>query len=112
MTVTHFPAPEKREMLIGPFEEWRVVLDGKGIPLLTGNKLPNGRVWLMLDNRFGGEFSEEDAWQVAHLVANALAIGQGYPSYMATTKDRPFAPFITELPSDGSSPQTDPSHDR
>ncbi len=48
---------------------------------------------LTLDNRFGGEFSEEDAWQVAHLVANALAIGQGYSSYAAASKDRPFAPF-------------------
>lgn len=95
--VIDFPTTPKREMFIGPFEEWRVCLDGKVIPLLTGNKLPNGNVWLMLDHRFGGEFSEADAWQVAHLVANALAIGQGYPSYMADIKSRPFAPTAMQI---------------
>ena len=96
-TVEEFPSPPKREMFIGPFEDYRVILDGKVIPLLTGRKQPNGRVWLELDHRFAGEFSEEDAWQVAHLVANALAIGQGYPSYMADSKDQPFAPFGMEI---------------
>jgi hypothetical protein len=72
-------------------------LDGKVIPLLTGRKLDSGRVWLELDHRFAGDFSEEDAWQVAHLVASALAIGQGYSSYMADNKDQPFAPFGKEI---------------
>lgn len=76
MTIEQFPILPKREMLIGPFEDYRVVLDGKVIPLLTGRKQPNGRVWLELDHRFAGEFSEDDAWQVAHLVANAAPSAQ------------------------------------
>lgn len=98
--VTDFPPPApKRELLHGPFEEWRVVLDGFQIPFLTGRKQPDGRVWLELDHRFAGEFSEEDAWQVAHLVANALAIGAGYPWYGAPSKDHPFAPQVMEIKS-------------
>ncbi len=93
--VTQFPAqPEQPPLLVGPFQEWRVVVDGRMIPRLTGYKYDDGRVSLSLDHRLGADFpSEQIARQAAWLIANALAIGEGYPSMIAPTKDKPFAPI-------------------
>lgn len=104
--ITEFPREPRRELFIGPFEEWRVVLDGRVIPLLTGRRQENGRIWLMLDHRFAGEFEEDAAWQAAGLIANALAIGQGYSSYNATSRDQPFAPLGMQV---GPAPQEEPA---
>lgn len=91
--VTPFPAKPLTLQFIGPFHEWRVSFDGRMIPLLSGKQTPDGRVHLCLDHRFGAEFStHEDAHQAVYLIANAMAIGAGYPSMYAETKDRPFAP--------------------
>lgn len=91
--VTKFPEPEKAPpLLVGPFQEWRVMVQGRLIPLLTGYKHEDGRVSLTLDHRMGADFpNEEIAAQAAWMIANALAIGQGYPSMMGLSKDRPFA---------------------
>ena len=104
--VTTFPTPPEKPhnlQFIGPFEEWRVMFDGYMIPLLTGRETPDGRVHLSLDHRFGAEFSSrDDAHQAVYLIANAMAIGEGYPSMYATTKDRPFAPKGHALGGNGS----------
>ena len=91
--VTKFPEPEKAPpLLVGPFQEWRVMVDGRMIPNLTGFKYEDGRVALSVDHRFGADFpNEEIAYQAAWLIANAMAIGAGYPSMSAESKDRPFA---------------------
>jgi hypothetical protein len=90
--VTSFPslAPQP-DLLIGPFEEWRVVVDGRIIPHLTGFR--NGdEFWLTVDHRLtAGPFTEEGARQAAWLAGNAMAVASGYPWLGATSKDRPFA---------------------
>lgn len=80
------------ELLIGPFETWRVMVDGRIIPRLTGYR-EDDRIWLVVDGRFGASFAEADAHGAAHLIANALAIGEGYAWLGATSKERPFAPL-------------------
>ncbi len=97
--VTEFPTPpkkEKAEWLIGPFEEYRVMVQGRVIPKLTAYK-DGDKVGLVVDQRFSASFSEDQAWQVAWLLANALAIGAGYPHLGAESKDQPFAPLGTKL---------------
>lgn len=66
---------------VGPFSEWRIKLDGYGVPKLTGRADDQGMFHLCLDHRFGIEVPEQYAHQVAWLVANALAIGAGYSCF-------------------------------
>jgi hypothetical protein len=96
--VTHLPPPpELPELLSGPFTVWRVIVDGRTIPGLTGFRDAEG-IWLVVDERFGGgPFTEESARQAASLIAQALAIGAGYSHIGAESKDRPFAPLTFAL---------------
>jgi hypothetical protein len=109
VTVHEFPKKpdEPPPLLVGPFEEYRVVIDGRRIPKLTGRKDSDGRVHLTVDHRFGAEFpNEETAHQAAWLIAQAMAIGAGYPHLGAETKEQPFAPLCVRLSSvETESPQ-------
>lgn len=88
--------PEQPPLLIGPFQEWRVQVEGRIIPRLTGFH-DGDKIALVVDHRFSASFSEADARQAAWLIAQALAIGEGYPSLGAATKQRPFAPLGSEI---------------
>jgi hypothetical protein len=95
--VTPFPAPtEQPPLLIGPFEEWRVQVEGRIIPRLTGFR-DGDKIALVVDGRFSASFSEPDARQAAWLIAQALAIGAGYPWVGATSREMPFAPLGSEI---------------
>ena len=94
--VLEFKPSGPPELLIGPFSVYHVVVDGRVIPGLTGSR-EGEHVWLTLDNRFSGRFTEETAEQAAYLIANALAIGQGYSHMGAESKDMPFAPRVNRL---------------
>jgi hypothetical protein len=95
VTPLHAPPPA---LLVGPFEEWRVLVQGRVVPNLTGHKYDDGRVALTVDRRFGADFpNEEIASQAAWLIANAMAVSAGYPSMEAENKDRPFAPKGMEI---------------
>ena len=99
--VTTFPEQKQPDLLVGPFEEWRVMHEGRFVPGLTGFR--EGDVtWLVVDQRFGGRFStEKDARQAARLIAEALAVAAGYPHFSADSKDQPFAALaigIEEIP--------------
>lgn len=90
--VTQFPTPpDEPDFLIGPFETWHVVVEGHIIPRLTGYRNED-RITLVVDGRFSASFIEPDARQAAWLIAQALAIGEGYPWLGAPSKERPFAP--------------------
>lgn len=96
--VTAFPTPKLVEWIVGPFEEYRVVLEGRKIPRLTAQRHEDGRVTLILDGRFGLDCANNEiAYSTADFVATALAIGQGYPCYTAETKKRPFAPKCMQI---------------
>jgi hypothetical protein len=85
--------PKPPEWMIGPFEEWRVVIEGREIPKLQARKFESrpGTVSFLLDHRFGLDVPEELAYQVAWYVANAMAIGAGYAYLGADEKFKPFA---------------------
>jgi hypothetical protein len=74
-----------------------VEIDGRIIPKLTANHAGSDAIELVLDGRFSATFPTELAHQAAWMIANALAIGGGYPSMNADTKDRPFAPVGMQM---------------
>jgi hypothetical protein len=97
-TIHEFPAPPKQpDLLVGPFEEWRVMVEGRIIPRLTGHRQEDGRITLIVDRRFMADFAPDVARQAAWLIAQALAVGAGYPWLGATSKDKPFAPQAAEI---------------
>ena len=91
MTVVSFPK-ETVDFLIGPFQEWRVQIEGRIIPRLTAFR-EGDRIVLVVDGRFSHSFAAEDAYSAAWLIANALAVGAGYSHLGAESKDKPFAPI-------------------
>jgi hypothetical protein len=100
-TLVRFPAPtpEKPEPLfLGPFQENRVMVDGRWLPLLGGFKDDEG-YWLVVDHRFAcGPFpTEEIARQAALCAGQAMAVTAGYAHLGAESKDQPFAPLLREM---------------
>lgn len=95
--VLEFPSQATPEFIFGPFTENRVVIDGRNIPKLSGRKIGDDQVELVVDGRFSATFKTESAYQAAWLIANAMAIGAGYPSMNADSKDQPFAPKVFML---------------
>jgi hypothetical protein len=73
-----------------------VIVEGRCVPLLT--MYDSGEtVEFTLDGRFSIDIPREISLQIAWLVAQALAIGQGYSHLGATEKGRPFAPQVMKL---------------
>jgi hypothetical protein len=96
--VVQFPATEQPSLLVGPFEQWHVIVGGRRIPRLTGRHAADGGVMFVVDDRFsGGPFYGESARQVAYILAQALAIGSGYSSLEATQVGFPFAPKSMQI---------------
>jgi len=103
--VTQFPPRAKQEagddpleFLFAYHEMDRVLIADHEIKRLRGKRSADGAsVMLLLDDRFMLEVPSNIARDVAGFVANALAIGEGYPWYGATTKERPFAPTAIGL---------------
>lgn len=94
--ILNFPESKPCDPLVGPFTEYRVVVEGRLIPNLTGWK-EGDQTWLSVDRRFAISVPHELAHQVAWLLANAMAVASGYPWLGAESKQQPFAPKVTEL---------------
>lgn len=84
------------DWLIGPFECWQVVIDGRAIPNMTARRTGD-QVVISLDNRLTIAVPADIAYQVAAFAANAMAIGAGYSHLGAETRERPFAPRAAKL---------------
>jgi hypothetical protein len=84
------------DLLIGPFEEYRVVVDGRVVPLLTGFR-EGDAYWLVVDHRFAcGPFpTQEIARQAAICAGQAMAVTAGYSHLEADDKTQPFAARTT-----------------
>lgn len=64
--------------LVGPFERHELVVDGWSVPLIEAHELDGGQVSFIVDHRFGFLVSAGDFEQVAHLLANAIAVAVGF----------------------------------
>jgi hypothetical protein len=74
-----------------------VVVEGRKIPGLTGYRLPDGDLCLIVDERFSVEVPDALGYQIAWIVAQALAVGAGYPSLSAEKRESPFATQVAML---------------
>lgn len=90
------------DFLVGPFQVFKVVVEGRAIPRLTGSKWSEYETELIVDGRFSAVFTDASAKQAAWLIAQAMAIGEGYSHLGAMNKDQPFAPLCGRL---GSVPE-------
>ena len=64
---------------IGPFQDYRAVLNGYEVPLVNARETPDGReCHISLDGRFCIVVPAELGEQVIWMIANAYAIGAGY----------------------------------
>ena len=62
-----------------PRTERQVTIDGYACPLIEARESDNGRqCHIVLDGRFGAIVPADVAHEVIWLLANALAIGEGY----------------------------------
>ena len=89
---------EPLEFLIGPFKEWHVQVEGRLIPRLTGFR-DGDKIAIVVDGRFSHSFAKDDAYQAAWLIANAMAIAEGYSHLGSEKKDQPFAPLVSKISS-------------
>lgn len=85
------------ELFLCERKGFTVQVEGRAIPRLAIHRLGDDQVTFILDERFAIDVPNEVAHRVAWMVANALAIGEGYPSLNATEKSRPFAPEVRFL---------------
>lgn len=68
--VIQMPREEPPDLLIGPFTSYKVQVDGRIIPRLTGFR-EGDKIWLVVDDRFAQGFStNEDAHGAAVLIGD------------------------------------------
>ncbi len=74
---------------VGPFGDWRVVVDGWTVPYLTVVPCNGNRIDLSLDNRFGLVLDGADAERVVPFIADAIAIALGFTCHPRSDWDGP-----------------------
>ncbi len=95
--IINFPkSDEPPDLLLGPFDYFQVIVGGRAIPRLTGRK-EGDQIALIVDGRFSASFPEKLAHDAAWLIAQALAIGEGYTHLGAENKEAPFAPRAMQI---------------
>jgi hypothetical protein len=80
---------EGRYQLVGPFQTWRVVVDGREVPYLTATPANRGRVQLSLDERYAIELDLATAESVVPFLADAIAVGMGYTCHQRPDMEMP-----------------------
>lgn len=82
--------------LLSPHDAHGLVIDGRLIPRMhvatTGD-----RCTLVLDGRFACDGTPDEVARWARMVAQALAVGAGYPHLGADAPVRPFSPEIKTI---------------
>ena len=91
--VIEIKTEDPKSVLIGPFESYRVVVDGYRLPLLTGYK-KGDEIWITCDNRFTfGPFTEDTVYQACLMAGQCMAISKGFCS-LHVQEPAPFAPKV------------------
>lgn len=85
---------------VGPFQEWQVVVDGRGVPHITAVPLVGGKVRLVLDSRMGLVLDVTTAEAVVPFLADAIAVAKGYTCHPRPRHKKPrrLSPFQRSHP--------------
>ena len=81
---------------VGPFKRFPVVVNGWTVPYLQARYIVDSEpsmVWLTLDNRLSVDVPADLAGQVIGFVADAIALGMGYPCHPRSS-DTPSVPKL------------------
>jgi len=73
------------------------VVEGREIPKLTVKERGSDKITITLDNRFQIDVPRELSGSICWMIANALAIGEGYAFLGSPNKDKPFAPEVVAI---------------
>lgn len=73
---------------------YTAIVDDREIPRLMVYERRDGEITITLDRRFAIDVPRNMSGSVCWMIANALAIGEGYPFLGSETKDKPFAPQV------------------
>lgn len=65
--------------IVGPFEEYRLIVDGYSVPCAEAKENDGGTVTFIMDKRLAWTIPAGAFADVAHLVATAYALGLGLP---------------------------------
>lgn len=65
--------------IIGPFSEYRLVVDGYNVPFVEAHEDDGGTVTFIMDGRLAWTIPAGAFEDVAHLIATAYALGIGLP---------------------------------
>lgn len=97
MSVVEFPPQGSPVVELGPQRRGhQVIVDGRAIPLLFATD-HGSTVDFILDDRFSYEVPREWSKLFAAAMAQAMAIGAGYPHLGTESRERPFAPRIAQI---------------
>ncbi len=96
MSVTDLPQRPTKSIVGPPITGNHVVVEDRIIPRLRCHD-HGDEVSIILDDRYEITVPAGKAYQVAWIVAQAMAIGQGYSHLGAGDKQRPFAPQLARL---------------
>ena len=66
--------------IVGPFNEYRLVVDGWQVPFVQACEVDGGMVDFTIDNRFAYLLPASVFPRVAQMLAQSIAIAVGYPS--------------------------------
>lgn len=91
--------------IVGPFQpEYRVTIDGFRVPHVRAIPMPDDRVEIVIDNRFGmeGPVSREEFNRWLPILANAMAVAAGYSCHGENCT--PLNPHKVRMSSLGSLP--------
>ena len=90
------PEP-KPKTVVGPKVSGNsVIIDNREIPKMRCYE-QGDQIEFILAGRYSYSFPKEWAYLATTFAAQAMAIGAGYPSMSAETKDQPFAPKVFEI---------------
>jgi hypothetical protein len=70
------------------------IVEGREIPRLMVKERGPDKITINLDNRWEIDVPRELSGSICWMVANALAIGEGYAFLGSPNKDKPFAPEV------------------
>jgi len=77
------------------------IVEGREIPKLRVKERGSDKITINLDDRWEIDVPRELSGQICWMIANALAIGQGYAFLGSPDKNKPFAPEVISI-GDGS----------
>ena len=93
--VTNLRDPDAGVVSFGvPISGYTAVVEGREIPRLMVKERGPSLITICLDRRWEIDVPREHSGSICWMIANALAIGEGYAFLGSPNKNKPFAPEV------------------